>query len=92
MPQKCLDWGQPPAPLENVQIKAEKSALNNLDSGWPPSSPFGQSPNMSRFFSGLASLKNILNDHKSQVQIVFTKISWTDRRTDKHTRTQRLIE
>ena len=35
---KVLDWGEPPPPppppLENVQIQAEKSALNNLDLGW----------------------------------------------------------
>ena len=55
MPHKCLDWGQTPPPLENVQIKAEKSASNNFDSGWIPP-PFGQNPNMNRFFPGKASL------------------------------------
>ena len=46
----------PPPHLRNFQIKAEKSASNNLDSGWTPP-PFGQSPNASRLAYRLASIR-----------------------------------
>ena len=89
MPQKCLDWGQLPPPLENVQIQAEKSASNNLDSGWTPPA-FGQSPNTSRFACGMASLmtvdtlaatyiKHILSVWTGQLEIrKFAKIVWAN--------------
>ena len=57
---KVLDWGQSSTPQKNVQIQADKSASNNLDSGWTPP-PFGQCPNRSRVSSGIASLSHSLD-------------------------------
>ena len=54
MPQKFVDWGQPPAPppLGNIQIKAEKGAPNNLDLGWTPHPPLDNVQIEADFLSG----------------------------------------
>ena len=49
----------PPPPWKMYKTKQKKGASNNLDLGWTLPPPFGQCLNRSRFFLGIASLRQM---------------------------------